>query len=46
VKGKTLNGILILAGLACIGYGLYQIWHPLAWLYAGVVVMFIAREGK
>ena len=30
-----------LAGLACICYGLYQIYSPLAWIAAGISAMTI-----
>lgn len=39
---EFLNALLALAGYFCIGYGCWMIWHPLAYLWAGILLCSVA----
>jgi 4-hydroxybenzoate polyprenyltransferase len=39
-----IGGAAVLVGVVVFGVGLFEVWHPLAWLYAGAALVLVGRE--
>lgn len=38
---KSLNGLFVIAGLAGIGYGLWQVYEPAAFVVLGGIILWM-----
>lgn len=42
----ALSLLVAAAGVAAVGYGLWQIYPPLAWIFVGAVALFVSGLGQ
>lgn len=43
---RGFNGVLVIGGIGCAGYGIWQVYEPAAYIFVGVAMVWMGLPDK